>query len=135
WVNEPDQLLAQLSSLDAGQGSRSLLQVSGQQPVNEVASFGIDALPGSFRHLVKDNQPARMRIKVDGEPQLVIGIPLPSVNSAYYEFISLDETQRNLQSLSGSLVGAALVTTLAGAALGLWASRRTLRPLADVGVA
>jgi signal transduction histidine kinase len=134
-VDEPDQLLAQLSSLDTGQGSRSLLQVRGRQPVNESANFGIDAMPPSLVSLVERNHPARMRIDVDGEPQLVIGIPLPSVKSAYYEFVSLDETQSTLESLSVSLFGAALVTTLAGAALGLWASRRTLRPLADVGVA
>jgi two-component system, OmpR family, sensor histidine kinase MtrB len=53
----------------------------------------------------------------------------------YFEFASLAESERTLESLSTSLFGASLVTTIAGFGLGWWASRRTLRPLADVSTA
>ena len=76
-----------------------------------------------------------MRYDLDGEPELAIGIPLPEQNASYYEIVSLDELQSTLESLAVSLFGASLVTTLAGAALGYWISRRTLRPLSNVGVA
>jgi signal transduction histidine kinase len=67
--------------------------------------------------------------------QLAVGVPLPSVGAAYFEIISLDDVQSTLEALGVSLVGASLVTTLAGAALGWWAARRALRPLAGVSTA
>ena len=47
----------------------------------------------------------------------------------------LSETADTLQALGISLLGATAITTAAGAMLGLWASRRALRPLADVSEA
>ncbi len=76
-----------------------------------------------------------MRYEVRGEMQLAIGVPLPARDAAYFEIISLDDLESTLEALGVSLVGASLVTTLAGAALGWWASRRTLRPLAGVSTA
>ena len=65
-------------------------------------------------------------------PQIVIGVPLPAEHAAYFEVFSLDELASTLRTLAFALAAAALVTTLAGAALGRWASGRALRPLAGV---
>ena len=94
-----------------------------------------DALPTSLKDVVQRGDPARMRYDLDGTPELAIGIPLPEQDASYYEIVSLDELQSTLESLAISLFGASLVTTLSGAALGYWISRRTLRPLSNVGVA
>ena len=59
----------------------------------------------------------------------------PAVNAAYFEIVSLSELEDTLASLGVSLLAAALVTTLAGAGLGFWASRRALRPLTEVAQA
>ncbi len=67
-----------------------------------------------------------------GTPQVVIGVPLPAVHAAYFEVFSLDELVGTLRGLAFALAAAALVTTLAGAAVGRWASSRALRPLAGV---
>ena len=56
----------------------------------------------------------------------------PSVAAAYFEVFSLDELARTLRILALALTGAALVTTVAGAVIGRWASGRALRPLAEV---
>lgn len=135
-------LLEALSGLEAPAGSRPVVRVSGQPNtpkrrdiwVAPVPQFGRDALPQALRRLVDQGKPARQRISVDGEPQVAIGIPLPN-RAAYFEFFSLVETENVLESLAASLSGAALVTTLAGAAVGWWTSRRILRPLADVSLA
>ena len=55
-----------------------------------------------------------------------------SVNATYFEVFSLDELASTLRILAFALAAAALVTTVAGAALGRWASGRALRPLAEV---
>jgi signal transduction histidine kinase len=85
--------------------------------------------------MAEEGTPSRMRVSIDGEPELLIGVPLPDVDGLYFEFVPLADAENTLESLSTSLFGAALVTTLAGAAVGWWASRRTLRPLADVSMA
>ena len=76
--------------------------------------------------------PASQLFSIGGTPQLVIGVPLPAVHAAYFEVFSLDELAGTLRTLAFALAAAALVTTLAGAALGRWASGRALRPLSGV---
>ena len=84
---------------------------------------------------VVDGQPSRMRYRIDGEMQLAVGIPIPSEQVAYFEIVSLQDVEDTLDALAVSLFGASLVTTLAGAAFGWWASRRALRPLSGVSSA
>jgi signal transduction histidine kinase len=81
---------------------------------------------------VLSGTPASQFFSIGGTPQLVIGVPLPSVHAAYFEVFSLDELAGTLRTLAFALAAAALVTTLAGAAVGRWASGRALRPLAGV---
>ena len=64
-----------------------------------------------------------------------VGVPLTVPGAQYYERVPLNELNNNLRLLAISLTGAGIITTLAGAAIGAWASRRTLRPLADVSEA
>jgi two-component system sensor histidine kinase MtrB len=95
-----------------------------------------DDLPTSLRELVASGQPAAIRYRSSGGiPQLVVGVPLPAVHADYFEIVSLEDLERSFELLGLYLTAASLVTTLAGAALGWWASRRTLLPLVDVGTA
>jgi signal transduction histidine kinase len=125
---------ALLSSLSTPLGARPILFYE-EQYVPLTPEFGQDALPEVLRETVIGGQAARMRYEYRGEMQLAIGVPIPSVEAAYFEIVSFDEVQDTLESLGVSLLGAALVTTLAGAALGWWASRRALRPLSSVSTA
>jgi signal transduction histidine kinase len=125
---------ALVSSLSTPLGSRPVLYAD-EEFVSLTPEFGQDALPKAVRDAVLGGQPVRMRYELRGEMQLVIGIPIPSVDAAYFEIIALDDLQSTLEALGVSLVGASLLTTLAGAALGSWASRRALRPLSGVSTA
>jgi two-component system, OmpR family, sensor histidine kinase MtrB len=62
-------------------------------------------------------------------------VPLDEERTGYYEVTTLAELRRTLNVLATVLGVAALGTTLAGAALGSYASRRALVPLAGVAVA
>lgn len=97
--------------------------------------IGREELPAELQDLVAAGQPARMRFSIDDQTQLGVGVPLPTVRSAYFEVTSFDELEGTLSSLGFSLLAAALVTTIAGAALGVSVSRRVLRPLAHVSAA
>ena len=68
-------------------------------------------------------------------PRFVVGIPLPAVDGAYFEVFPLSDLDRTLGVLRNSIAVAAVATTLAGAAMGRWASRRVLAPVADVSAA
>ena len=123
-----------LSSLSTPLGSRPILYAD-EEFIPLTPEFGQDALPALLRDAVLSGQPVRMRYELRGEMQLAIGIPIPSIDAAYFEIIPLDDLQSTLEALGVSLFGASLLTTLAGAALGSWASRRALRPLSGVSTA
>ena len=123
-----DQLI---SSVDTLPGSRSVLEAGGQWYATSI-SVGQSAVPVQERTLVLAGTPASQLFSLGGTPQLVIGVPLPAVHAAYFEVFSLDELAGTLRALAFALAAAALVTTLAGAAVGRWASSRALRPLSDV---
>jgi len=123
-----DQLIP---SVDTLPGSRSVLHAGGEWYATSI-SVGQSAIPFPERTLVLTGTPASQLFSLGGTPQLVIGVPLPAVHAAYFEVFSLDELAGTLRALAFALAAAALVTTLAGAALGRWASSRALRPLSDV---
>lgn len=132
-VTTDDEVLrSTLNSLESESASRAVVRDRNGSWTNQTTAFDERAVPRDLLAMVEGGQAARMRVQIDGEPQLLIGIPLPSVSGLYFEFVSLTDTQNALESLSASLFGATFVTTVAGAGLGWWASRRTLRPLADV---
>ncbi|HKE73875.1 MAG TPA: HAMP domain-containing sensor histidine kinase [Acidimicrobiales bacterium] len=121
-----------LASLQTPSGSNPVLLVNGRWfPLNP--EFGEDVIPASLRDMVRSGQPARMRFDHDGTTQLAVGVPLPAVNGAYFEIVSLGELEQTLESISISLLAAALLSTLAGAGVGWWAARRVLRPLRGIG--
>ncbi len=120
-----------IESVDTVPGSRSVLHTGGEWYATSI-SVGQGAIPAEERSLVLAGTPSSQLISIGGTPQLVIGVPLPAVHAAYFEVFSLDELARTLRALAFALTAAALVTTLAGAALGRWASSRALRPLSDV---
>lgn len=132
---DDEQLRATMASLESESASRALVRDRTGSWTNQTTAFDEQAVPRDMLAMVADGQPARMRVDIDGDPQLLIGVPLPSVDGLYFEFVSLSDTQDALESLSAALIGSAVVTTLVGGAVGWWASRRTLKPLADVSVA
>lgn len=126
------ELLASVQSPD--RSSPLLRYKGGWYKASE--GLGIDALPPALLSTVGAGTPARQRARSStGQPQLVVGIPLRAVDGAYFEIYQLVELDRTLRILINSSIAAALVTTIAGATMGWWASRRVLSPLAAVSAA
>jgi signal transduction histidine kinase len=124
-----------IDSLPNREGALPVIEYDNKWHPKNAIDFGQDALPDSLQSLVMHGYAARMVTDHDGVPFLVVGVPIPSRNAAYYEGVSLVETQRALDGLTISLVGASVLVTVAAALVGFWVSRRTLSPLVDVGVA
>ncbi len=123
-----------LGSLDTLPGSLSVLERSGQWYATSI-SLDEASLPLRLRQDVLAGTPALQHFVLQGTAQLVVGVPVPSVNAAYFEVFSLADVARTLQVLALALGAAAVVTTVAGAVTGRWASGRALRPLAEVSAA
>ncbi len=96
---------------------------------------GRDTIPGRLRAVVARGEPARQAFRAGGDPFLAVGLPIPLVGAQYFELFSLSEVERTLNFLGFALLGAGMATTVAGAAVGRWASTRLLRPVTEIAQA
>lgn len=117
-------------SLYASPGSNSIVYANGHW-----ASYyfpGKSSLPGPLRMVVLRGTPASQIYTLSGSPAVAFGIPIPSVHASYFEVVSLADLSHTLRVLALTLVVVGVVTTVLGAAVGRWASGRSLRPLQAV---
>jgi len=133
--SDPTSVQGVLARLQTPTSSRPILYFRGEwTPLT--SEFGESAIPETLKRRVRDDAvPARMIATVRGRPALAVGIPLPAVGASYFEIVSLQELQSTLNSVGVSLLGATVLTTSLGVLLGVWASRRAVRPLADAALA
>ena len=123
-----------LSQVGTPEGSSPILRIGEDWFAVNPIDFGQDSLPTSVQEaVIEDESFTRMRYEFGGNTVLAVGLPLPTADAAYFEVVSLDELEETLDSLGIILIAASILTTLAGAALGWYFSRRTLLPLQDVG--
>jgi two-component system sensor histidine kinase MtrB len=123
-----------LSSLQDPDGSPSLV-FHDENWFSSKVGIGKESLPDAFRLAVNAGRASRQAYRQAGTAHLAIGLPLTAVKASYFEVFSLDQLDRTLRFLGLALLGAGLATTVAGAAVGRWASTRLLRPVADVAQA
>jgi two-component system, OmpR family, sensor histidine kinase MtrB len=94
-----------------------------------------DAFPTELRAAVEDGTAGMQRFRFEGDVYLGVGIPLADVGTEYYEAFPIDDTERTLRVLLRALVVGSAVITLLAATVGVWTSRRLLRPLDRISAA
>lgn len=75
------------------------------------------------------------QVEVGGHSYVVVGLPLKHPGDAVFEFFSIDGLEADLHTLTWMFTGAAVFTALIGLALGGFATRVALRPLAALNTA
>jgi two-component system sensor histidine kinase MtrB len=130
---EPD-VLEVLRSLDTGSDRYVLLYLDGRWHSRSADLDAEDAVPAALREMTAAGEAGAQRIRRDGRPALIVGVPLAGP-SAFYEIISLGELERTLQTLALVLTAAAIMVAAGGAAVGWYVTRHALRPLAAVTAA
>ncbi|MGH8866612.1 MAG: sensor histidine kinase [Actinomycetes bacterium] len=96
------------------------------------SSLGPSDVPAALRREVEAGRTARVRWSVNGEPRVIVGVPVPSVDASVYDVAPLSDLQRTLRFLGLVLISGAVVTSALAAALGFRLSRRVLQPLDQV---
>lgn len=90
-------------------------------------------LPPSL--LAAPADPAPHRLRIDDVPMLAVVRPLPGIEGTLVELFPLRELEGTLRFLGLVLAGGVAASGLLGTSLGLWASRRALRPLTELTTA
>ena len=123
----PTNVQAVLDRLGA---DRPLLYFRGTWTATD-ARFSSSQVPdGLLDTVLTDGRPAIMRIEVGSTLVIAVGVPLPDVDGAYFDFVSFDDVENTLRSVGLALVFAAAITTLLGMVLGAVSASRAVRPLA-----
>ena len=131
----PAAVTRSLNALSHPNAANAVLSSGGRWYATNGSAFDQLSIPESLTAMVSDGQAARMRTPVDGSTQLIVGVPVPDLDAQYFESVPLADLQHTLNGLATTLLIASVLTTIAGALIGYWASRRVFAPLLDVGKA
>ena len=85
--------------------------------------------------LVDRGSATEQTLNVGGHLIFVVGMPIPAVETQFFEVFQLDNLEHTLHNLLLVLALGALLTSLIGMSGGLWVTRRTVRPLEEVSLA
>jgi signal transduction histidine kinase len=85
--------------------------------------------------VVSQRKAAIMTTSIRNGQALIVGIRLERVNATYFELDNLREVREALRSVQIALFFSAFITIMVGFGLGLFASRRAVRPLANAAQA
>jgi signal transduction histidine kinase len=119
-----------LDELDPS-GASDVVVHRGDSWYSSSLEVGARDVPDDLRAIVDGGTAATVRTDGAG-PRLVVGVPVPGADLAFYEISPLTELEQVLRTLSAVLGAGAGAATLAGAAFGVWASRRAVAPLEQV---
>ncbi|MDH4146408.1 MAG: HAMP domain-containing histidine kinase, partial [Acidimicrobiia bacterium] len=121
-----------LSTLRSETGSFSFVWFRDQWYGTSVG-LSDDELPNDLRRAVIDGETGRQRFTtLGGSPNVAVAVAIPAAEAAYVEVFPLTGLSGTLTAVRNSLLVASLVTTLGGAGLGYWSSRRILRPVTEM---
>lgn len=104
---------------------------SGWRSLSLDPRYGASALPEELRvRVLEERRAAKMRYERGGETLLAVGVPTRS--GGYFEIVVVEDIARSITRLGYRLAATTVGAALLGSLLGYWASRRLLRPLAEV---
>jgi signal transduction histidine kinase len=119
---------AALGQAQTGNDSAVVLRV-GDQWFGTSVGVGRDSVPASLRRMVARGEAGTQNTELGSSPNIGVGVPLPAVDSAFFEFTPAKELDQTLSVLARALTAAALLATILGAVVGRYASGRVLRPV------
>lgn len=132
--NSPPELARLLNSIERATSSSVLVQTDEEWLSRSQGARTGDVRKAMITTVVDGNAAAQVLV-VNGKVIFVVGVPIPAVETQFFEVFSFASLEHTLQLLMMVLGAGALVTTLIGVAGGLWVTRRTVKPLEQVSLA
>jgi len=129
---EPDDTNAAINQVG---NSLRALYVDGEWTTSSSQFTERNIPPEMLDRVINDRIATHMIVPYRNGQALIVGIPLESVDASYFELDNLRDIRDALQTLQVALGVAAVLATLVGLGLGLFASRRAVRPLANAASA
>jgi signal transduction histidine kinase len=130
----PADVQGALAQAQTGTESALVLRV-GNAWFGTSVGVGRRDVPPSLRTLVASGAAGTQNTDVASTPNIAVGVPLPAIDGAYFEFVPVQELELTLTRLAQVLAAAAIVITVIGAIIGRYASGRVLRPVRRMAVA
>jgi two-component system, OmpR family, sensor histidine kinase MtrB len=130
----PPELARLLNSIERATNSSVLVQTDEEWLSRSHGAQTFDVPKDLSEAVLRGNAADQIQV-VRGKVIFVVGVPIPAVETQFFEvfnFASLEHTLRLLMLVLGA---GALITTLIGVAGGLWVTRRTVQPLEKVSLA
>ena len=132
--SSPPELSNLLFSIQKATASNVLVQTHHQWLARSSIASTQDVSAQTIT-FVNQGRATEQTLKVNGRIVFVVGIPIPAVETQFFEVFQLDNLERTLHNLLLVLGLGALLTALVGMSGGLWVTRRTVRPLEEVALA
>jgi len=130
----PPTLSAILNSIEHATNS-SVLVYTYNEWLSRSEGASTKDVSAAFLTNVRQGKPTSQILNIHGNLILVVGVPIPAVETQFFEVFKLGSLEHTLKTLMLVLGAGALVTFLLGIAGGLWVTRRTVRPLERVSLA
>jgi two-component system sensor histidine kinase MtrB len=130
----PPELPNLLNSIEKASASNVLIQTH-----NQWLSESQGAVTGDVSNDVikaaDDGHATEQTLEVNGQEIFVVGVPIPAVETQFFEVFQLKPLAHTLGILLLVIGAGAVLTLLIGISGGLWVTRRTVRPLERVSAA
>jgi len=130
----PPELANLLNSIQNATSSSVLVQTHHQWLSRSIGASTNDVSPAIIKAVIAGHA-VEQTIYAKGRLIFVVGVPIPAVETQFFEVFQLDSLNHTLSTLLLVLAAGALLTSLVGISGGLWVSRRAVRPLEEVSLA
>ncbi len=125
-----------LESFTTPVDTEAFLNVDGRwQGRTSTQQFTIDDAPPAFKQRVLAGIPTLQRFQFDDDTYLAVGAYIPAIDAVFVETFQLRDLDESLSIVGGTLLGVSGVITVAAALIGLYLSKRVVRPLEIVATA
>jgi signal transduction histidine kinase len=132
--SDPSRANSVVPSLRSEPGSVAMLRINGEWKFSSIG-VGPESLPPEVLEMLDNGEASTMRFVSGGSNRAVVAIPIRGGNLDYVEVFPLDSLASTLDRLRIILVVGTAAVAVSGALLGIWSTRRALRPLGVAGVA
>lgn len=130
----PPNLGSILNSIEHATDSGVLVKTH-QEWLSQSENASTKDVPLTTQALVTKGRATAQILNLNGRIMFVVGIPIPAVETQFFEVFPMNSLEASLRTLLHNLLLGALLTSLIGIAGGLWVARRAVRPLERVSLA